>query len=64
MPLTVAQNSIEELETEIIAESESKITSWTYEIFIWYADKTITENELVTALEYLIAQGIPNINSK
>ncbi|NND87228.1 MAG: hypothetical protein HKM23_07920 [Nitrosopumilus sp.] len=64
MPLTVAQNSIEELETEIIAKSESKITSWTYEIFIWYADKTITENELVTALEYLIAQRIPNINSK
>lgn len=78
MPLAVTQNtiekleipeeivepeSIENLESEIIAEPESKIPSWVHDIFIWYADNTITENELLTALEYLIAQGILNVNS-
>lgn len=78
MPLVVTQNTIEELETpekivesesieelesEIIVEPESKIPSWVHDIFIWYADNTITENELLTALEYLIAQGILNVNS-
>lgn len=78
MPLAVTQNtiekleipeeivepkSIEDLESEIIAEPESKIPSWVHDIFIWYADNTITENELLTALEYLIAQGILNVNS-
>lgn len=78
MPLVVTQNTIEELETpekivesesieelesEIIVEPESKIPSWVHDIFIWYADNTITENELLAALEYLIAQGILNVHS-
>lgn len=78
MPLAVTQNTIEKLEipeeivepenienleSEIIAEPESKIPSWVHDIFIWYANNTITENELLTALEYLIAQGILNVNS-
>jgi len=40
-----------------------KIPSWVHDIFIWYADETISENELLTALEYLISQGIINVNS-
>ncbi|MCV0392964.1 MAG: hypothetical protein K5790_06685 [Nitrosopumilus sp.] len=76
MPLTVTQNTIEELEIpeeivesntieelEIPEEPESKIPSWVHDVFIWYADKTITENELLTALEYLISQGILDVNS-
>ncbi|MHA7648101.1 hypothetical protein [Nitrosopumilus sp. S4] len=76
MPLAVTQNTIEELEIpeeivepenieelEILEMSESKIPSWVHDIFIWYAEKTITENELLTALEYLISQGILDVNS-
>jgi len=80
MPLTVTQNTVEELvileeELDMVDESEeseiedlvqpkSKIPSWIHEIFVMYAeDKTISENELLTALEYLINQGIINVNS-
>jgi len=76
---TVSSNTIQELvtpeeeldtleanedsEIEIFEQSESKIPSWVHDIFIWYADKTISENELLSALEYLIAQGILDVNS-
>ncbi len=53
----------EDSEIEIFEQSESKIPSWVHDIFVWYADKTITENELLSALEYLIAQGILDVNS-
>ena len=57
-------NDSEELEIENLVQSESKIPSWVHEIFVMYAvDKTISENELLTALEYLITQGIINVNS-
>ena len=39
-------------------ESESKIPSWVHDIFVWYANETISENELLAALEYLISQEI------
>jgi len=53
----------EDSEIEIFEQSESKIPSWVHDIFVWYADKTITENELLSALEYLISQGILDVNS-
>jgi len=40
-----------------------KIPSWVHDIFVWYADETISENEVLSALAYLIAQGIINVNS-
>jgi len=40
-----------------------KIPSWVHDVFVWYADETISENELLAALEYLISQGTININS-
>jgi len=54
----------EESDIENLVQSESKIPSWVREIFVMYAvDKTISENELLIALEYLITQGIINVNS-
>ncbi len=53
----------EDSEIEIFEQSESKIPSWVHDIFVWYADKTISENELLSELEYLIAQGILDVNS-
>jgi hypothetical protein len=75
MPEPISQNTVEELvtpeeeineeesEIEPLVESESKIPSWVHEIFVWYANETISETELLAALEYLISQGTININS-
>lgn len=76
MPLNTTQNSLEESQipeeesVENVAslqndspQSESKIPSWVHDIFVWYAEETISENELLTAIEYLITQEIINVNS-
>ena len=52
-----------ESESENLAQPESKIPSWVHDIFVWYADETISENELLTAIEYLITQGTIIVNS-
>ncbi len=79
MPVIVTQNTVEELVTpeeeldvvddseeskiENLVQYESKFPSWVHDIFVSYAEESISENELLTALEYLIAQGIINVNS-
>ncbi|MCH8084910.1 MAG: hypothetical protein IIC15_00570 [Thaumarchaeota archaeon] len=42
----------------------TKIPSWVHDVFVWYADDPpkISENELLTALEYLISEGILNVD--
>ncbi len=40
-----------------------KIPSWVHDIFVWYADETISEDELLGAIEYLISEGSITINS-
>jgi len=53
-----------ELRDDVEDSVESpKIPSWVHDIFVWYADETISENDLLAALEYLIAQGTINVNS-
>ena len=74
MPVITTQNTIEELVTpeEEITESEEteteileepKIPSWVHDIFVWYAEEIISEDELLAALEYLISQGTINVDS-
>lgn len=79
MPPTISQNipddiesieeestpveDVESLQIDNSEQSESKIPIWVHEIFVWYADETISENELLTAIEYLVSQEIININS-
>jgi len=36
----------------------SKIPEWVRNIFIWYGEKKISEDELIKALQFLIKQGI------
>ena len=78
MPVIITQNATEKLiiseeESDIVEEveslqvedsisSEPRIPVWVHDIFVWYADETISENELLTAIEYLIAQGILNVD--
>ncbi len=79
MPVTITQNTVNELVTsnelvtpdtlvtldEDVEDSveSAKIPSWVHDIFVWYANETISENELLAALEYLISQGILNVDS-
>jgi len=50
--------------TEIKSELKNvqNIPDWVKNIFILYADSSITENELISALKFLIEQGIIEIN--
>ena len=43
-------------------ENASKIPDWVKNIFVLYSDGSITENELISALKFLIEQGIIKID--
>ncbi len=51
-----------ESEIENLVQPESRIPSWVHDIFVWYAEESISENELLASLEYLISQGIINVD--
>ncbi len=54
---------ISELRDDVEDGVESpKIPSWVHDIFVWYAEKSISENELLASLEYLISEGILNVD--
>ena len=42
-------------------EPESKLPDWVRNIFIWYAEGTVSEGELINALQFLIKEGILKI---
>jgi len=46
-----------EIAISVIGE-ESKIPEWVRNVFVWYAEDSISENELLQALQYLINQNI------
>ena len=46
-----------EVAISVIGE-ESKIPEWVRNVFVWYAEDSISENELLQALQYLINQNI------
>ena len=50
------------IENESQLENTQKIPDWVKNIFILYSDGSITENELISALKFLIEQGIIEIN--
>ena len=54
------RDNVENIEEDSI--EPPKIPSWVHDIFVWYAEESISENELLTSLEYLISQGIINVN--
>ncbi len=54
---------ISELRDDVEDSVESpKIPSWVHDIFVWYAEESISENELLASLEYLITEGILNVD--
>ena len=42
----------------VTEESIQKIPNWVREIFIWYAAEQITESDLLGAIQFLVQQGI------
>ena len=45
------------------AQEDSMLPDWVRNIFVWYADNEISENELLKAVEYLADEGIISVNS-
>lgn len=45
------------------ANSQKKIPSWVRNIFIWYGDGKISDNEVLNAITYLINQGIIKVKT-
>ena len=60
---SIAAEDVESLQVENLEQSESKIPPWVHDIFVWYANETISENELLSAIEYLVSEGILNVDS-
>jgi len=58
LEITSEEDSEEELELEEVVESESKIPDWIHEIFVWYAEGTISEDDLLIALKFLVESDI------
>lgn len=50
-------------EPEIMPESQSKLPDWVRNIFIWYAEGQIGEDDLISALEFLINEEIIKVKS-
>ena len=53
----VCTHKTAEIAISVIGE-ESKIPEWVRNVFVWYAENSISENELLQALQYLINQNI------
>ena len=46
------------IEEAVGLEPKQKIPDWVRNIFIWYAEDRISEDELLGAIQFLIDQGI------
>jgi len=49
------------IEEAVGLESKSKLPEWVRNIFIWYAENKISEDELIGAFQFLIKEGIIKI---
>ncbi len=57
-PLQLMILSEDLMKIERISELTPKIPEWVRNIFIWYGEDKISEDELIGALQYLIQEGI------
>jgi len=60
--LNGTESIVEEIAEDTEIDNIQKIPDWVKTIFILYADGSITENELIAALSFLIDQGIIVVN--
>lgn len=50
------------VDPEDVEEKIDKIPEWVRNIFIWYGEKSISESELISALQFLIKEGIIKVD--
>jgi hypothetical protein len=50
------------VDPEDVEEKIDKIPEWVRNIFIWYGEKSISEDEVLNAIKFLINQGIIDLN--
>ena len=50
-----------EVAVSVVGE-ESKIPEWVKNIFIWYSQGQISEDEVLNAIKFLVNEGIINLN--
>ena len=50
-------------EPAVTQESIQKVPDWVRNIFIWYGEERISEDELLNAIKFLVNQGIINLES-
>ena len=63
LKVTNEEDSEEELEFEEIIEAESKIPEWIHDIFRWFVEGEIGEDDLLSAIKYLVESDIINLDS-
>tara|TARA_Y100000590_G_scaffold315956_1_gene357316 strand:- start:401 stop:895 length:495 start_codon:yes stop_codon:yes gene_type:complete len=51
------------LSTQTILNETPQIPSWIKNIFIWYGDDMVSEKELISAIKFLVNDGIINLNN-
>lgn len=54
----VNEENSDELEQEEVVESESQIPEWIHDIFVWFAEGEIGEDDLLSAIKYLVESDI------
>ena len=61
--LVVTKSAVVTEGSEVVTqESIQKVPSWVRNIFIWYANEQISEDELLNAIKFLVNQEIINLN--
>ncbi len=67
---SIVQSSLSEIQQESESTSElvtdnsdePKIPEWVKDVFVWYGQDLITEDELISALQFLISEGILDVS--
>ena len=57
----VDENNPSIMKQDQTSDEQSQIPSWVKKIFVWYGDDMISEIELLTAIKFLVNEGIINL---
>lgn len=52
------EGDVSEIESPKIEEPKQKLPDWVRNVFIWYGDGIVSEDEIINAIQFLIKEGI------
>ena len=52
------KGDVSEIESPKIEEPKQKLPDWVRNVFIWYGDGIVSEDEIINAIQFLIKEGI------